>query len=290
MELALNVAYSDDSHRGDVSLIELWLRDRSPHTQSAYRRDVARFLAHVGKELAEVTLADLQAYADTITHLAQASRARMLSAVKSLLAFGHRAGLLPVDAGRPLKLPPVDSALAARVLSEAEVHQIIATEPTQRNRVLVRLLYGAGLRVSEVCRLTWCDLRARGGGGELTVDSGSAKTRVVSLTPATWHELLSLRNGLHLAPDDDGPLFRSQKGGHLHASSVWRIVRAAADRAGVDLPVSPHWLRHAHAAHALDRGAPLRMVQATLGHQSIASTGRYLRERLLDSSAHYLEV
>jgi integrase/recombinase XerD len=71
---------------------------------------------------------------------------------------------------------------------------------------------------------------------------------------------------------------------------VWRIVRAAAARAGISLAVSPHWLRHAHASHALDRGAPIHLVQATLGHASVATTGKYLHARPTDSSARYLAV
>lgn len=275
--------------RADADLIELWLRDRSPHTQVAYRRDVLKFLEYVGKVLAEVSVADLQSYAEAISHLAEASRARTLSAIRSLLAFGHQLGVLSVDVGRRLKLPVVRDRRTSRILTEAEVRKIIASEPNPRNRTLVRLLYGAGLRVSEVCNLEWRDLAAAGDAGQITI-RGSTRARVVQLAPTTWNELLSLRHGMVAGPDDAQPVFRSQKGGHLHTASVWRIVRAAARRAGVELPVSPHWLRHAHAAHALDRGAPIDAVQATLGHQSVASTGRYVRSRPMVSSARYLAV
>jgi hypothetical protein len=67
-------------------------------------------------------------------------------------------------------------------------------------------------------------------------------------------------------------------------------VRAAAARAGIALPVSPHWFRHAHASHALDRGAPIHLVQATLGHTSITTTGRYLHARPQDSSSRFLPL
>ncbi|HLH72772.1 MAG TPA: tyrosine-type recombinase/integrase [Chloroflexota bacterium] len=273
----------------DADLIELWLRDRSPHTQSAYRRDVMKFLDHVGKVLAEVSVADLQSYAEALSHLAEASRARMLSAIRSLLAFGHQLGALPADVGWPLKLPTVPDNLANRILSEADVQQIITKEPNPRNRTLVRLLYGAGLRVSEVCNLEWRDLAADGDAGQITI-RGSTTARVVQLTRATWDELLFLRDRAFASSNGSGPVFRSQKGGRLHASTVWRIVRAAAKRAGVDLPVSPYWLRHAHAAHALDRGAPLHVVQATLGHRSVVSTDRYVRSRPAASSGRYLQV
>jgi integrase/recombinase XerD len=69
-----------------------------------------------------------------------------------------------------------------------------------------------------------------------------------------------------------------------------RIVRKAAERAGIELPVSPHWFRHAHASHALDRGAPIHLVQATLGHASITTTGRYLHARPSDSSSRFLPL
>jgi integrase/recombinase XerD len=79
-------------------------------------------------------------------------------------------------------------------------------------------------------------------------------------------------------------------GGHLKPSQVLRIVQAAARRAGIRAQVSPHWLRHAHASHALDQGCPIHLVQATLGHESVATTGRYLHARPTDSSARYLAM
>jgi len=86
-------------------------------------------------------------------------------------------------------------------------------------------------------------------------------------------------------------VFRSRKhGAALKTVAVLRIVRQAPRRAGVELPVSPHWLRHAHASHALDRGAPIHLVQATLGHASITTTGRYLHARPNDNSSRFLAV
>ena len=79
-------------------------------------------------------------------------------------------------------------------------------------------------------------------------------------------------------------------GGALDARQVRRIVAAAARRAGVEGNVSPHWLRHAHASHALDRGAAIHLVQATLGHSSVATTGKYLHARPSESSSKYLAV
>ena len=83
----------------------------------------------------------------------------------------------------------------------------------------------------------------------------------------------------------------SRKGrGALQPNAVLRIVRTAAERVGIEAPVSPHWFRHAHASHALDRGAPIHLVQATLGHASITTTGRYLHARPADSSNRFLPL
>ena len=103
-----------------------------------------------------------------------------------------------------------------------------------------------------------------------------------------WADLQALRATGDTTPD--APVFRSRKGGHLTARQAQRLVDAAARRAGLRAGVSPHWLRHAHATHALERGAPIHIVQATLGHASVATTGRYLHARPTDSSARYLAV
>ena len=121
--------------------------------------------------------------------------------------------------------------------------------------------------------------------GQITVFGKGGKTRTVLLKPKVWHQLQSLKGEAKTAD----PIFRSRKGGHaLDASQVRRIVYAAAQAAGLDRKVSPHWMRHAHASHALDRSAPIHLVQATLGHASVATTGRYLHARPTESSSLYL--
>jgi Site-specific recombinase XerD len=270
----------------DSRLIALWLHGRSPHTQRAYEADTKRFLAFVGRPLEQVTLGDLQDFADSLGELAPASRARILSATKSLLSFGHRLGYLPFDVGRPIKLPGQKNRLAERILVEADVQRMLALEPHRRNHALLRLLYSAGLRVSELCALTWRDAQERDDAGQVVVFGKGGKTRAVLLSAATWRELSGLRD----SAGSDAPVFRSRKGGHLDESQILRIVRGASKRAGIDALVSPHWLRHAHASHALDRGCPIHLVQATLGHASVATTGRYLHARPSDSSARYLAV
>jgi site-specific recombinase XerD len=108
----------------------------------------------------------------------------------------------------------------------------------------------------------------------------------VLLTVATWRELEATRGDA--GPDE--PVFASQKGGPLSPVQAWRVVKAAAKRAGIEGDVSPHWLRHAHASHALDRGAPIHLVQATLGHADLRTTSKYTHARPTDSSSRYLGI
>ena len=271
--------------RSDAQLVEIWLHGRSGHTQRAYAADIGRFLAATGEPLAAVTLADLQAFADSLHALAPASRYRVLSSVKSLLAFGHRVGYLPFDVGRVLRLPPVRGRLAERILPEPDVHRILSLEPDERNRAVLLLLYASGIRVSELCGLVWRDFQVNGDGAQITVFGKGGKTRAVQLPPSVASAVAGLRG----SASGDAPIFRSRKGGGaLQSLAVLRLVRAAARRAGIDLAVSPHWLRHAHASHALDRGAPIHLVQATLGHASITTTGRYLHARPKESSSRFL--
>jgi site-specific recombinase XerD len=280
---ARNEAASDDH------LISLWLHGRSPHTAKAYRADVERFRAFTGyRPLRACRLEDLQSFADSLEDLADTSRARILSGVRSVLAFGQRLGYLPFNVGAALKLPAVKNRLAERILSEADTTRMLNLEPSPRNRALLTLLYGAGLRVSEATGLRWRDLEPREDAGQVTVFGKGGKTRFVLLSAHTWALLEGIRGEDAGA---DALVFPSRRGGgELSSVQVERIVRAAAKRAGIEKPVSPHWLRHAHGSHALDRGAPIHLVQATLGHSSVATTGRYLHARPSESSSSYLAV
>ncbi len=149
---------------------------------------------------------------------------------------------------------------------------------------MLTLLYGGGLRVSELCGLRWRDLAPRDAAGQATVFGKGGKTRAVLLSANTWRILQALRG-------EAGPMHPCSCPARAATSTgvgVHRIVKTAAARAGLSEDVSAHWLRHAHASHSLDRGAPIHLVQATLGHASVATTGRYLHARPTDSSARYL--
>jgi integrase/recombinase XerD len=289
VEAALVRNPADTKASTDAQLIDIWLHGRSQHTQRAYRADVERFLRWTGKPLASISLVNLLHFADSLDSVAPATRYRTLSAVKSLFAFGHKLGYLAFDVGRALRLPALRNRLAERILPEADLHRILSLETDHRNRAMLTLLYASGIRVSELVGLSWRDLQPNGDGGQITVFGKGGVTRSVQVPPSVW----KLLSGLPGNAITDGPVFRSRKrqdGSRLKPSAVLRVVRLAAHRAGIELPVSPHWFRHAHASHALDRGAPIHLVQATLGHATITTTGRYLHARPNDSSSRFLPL
>ncbi len=273
----------------DAQIIKLWIdKQPSSHTRWCYRHDSEQLLNHAKKPLSRITLADLQSFAQVLTTsgLAPIYRVRTLAAVKSLFGFCHRLRYLAVNPAAELALPAYENRLAERILAEEDVQRVLAAETEPRNRVLLRLLYAAGLRVSEACHLLWRNLRARGDAGQITVFGKSGRTRAIPLPAELWAELTDRRG----AAKPEEPIFRSRSGKALDRGRVRVILRRAALRAGVVEGVSPHWLRHAHASHALDRGAPIHLVQATLGHSSVATTSRYLHARPGDSSARFLAL
>jgi site-specific recombinase XerD len=253
----------------DQQLVELWVRrHESPNTRRNYRRQAERFLAFVNRPLAAVRLGDMQAYLATLDGHAPATRANAVAALKSLFSFAQETGFLRFNVGKAVKSPSVKNTLAERIMPEADMLRLIGLETKPRNRAILTLLYGGGLRLSELCGLCWRDLAERqDGAGQATIYGKGGKTRAVLLSANTWRTLMSLRG--EAGPDE--PVFLSREGGALDPTQVRRIVKAAARRAGLPEAISPHWFRHAHGSHSLDRGAPIHPVQATLGPASVAA-------------------
>jgi site-specific recombinase XerD len=254
-------------------------------TRRAYAVDALRFLQYIGKPMRDATLTDLQGFAASLTGAAKSS-ARTLGAVKSLLTFGQTTGYLQWNVGKALKIPPFKDTLTERILSEEEAFRLLTSAPAGRDRVLLRLIYAAGIRVSELCGLSWCDVQPRDESGQITVYGKRGKTRTVLLPTkgSLWADLLALRG----ASFDGDPVFLSRTGKRMEPTAVWRVVKKAARLAGISRPVSPHWFRHSHATHAMDRGAPIHLVKTTLGHDNIATTDRYVHARPNESSATFL--
>lgn len=284
-----------DNHSGaetDERLIELWLdRYDSEHTRRAYRNDIEQFLDFVGsgprrpRSLHELTVAHIVTY---LTHLrdvaAGATQARRISSLKSLLAFGHTTGYLTWNVGAAIKVPKYHDRIAERIMTVEQVRELVAAARPGRDRAFVKFLYFSGARVSEAVGLQWKHVRRENGVLRVTLHGKGKKTRHIPLPGALLSDFDALER-CRLG----GYVFESVWGQRLCEKDGWRIVHRAARNAYLKGP-SPHWLRHSHATHALQRGAPPHVTQGTLGHSSLSTTGRYAHVETNESSGLFLSL
>ncbi|HEY9668362.1 MAG TPA: tyrosine-type recombinase/integrase [Coleofasciculaceae cyanobacterium] len=213
-----------------------------------------------------------------------------------MISFAQKIGYLQFNFGAALKNGKTADRLHDRILIQRDIQKMIfATEQAsyrykadkERDLLIIKLLYTTGLRVSELTSLTWENLNERDNGGQLTVVGNGDKVRTVIIPSELWGELMNFKANA----SNNSPVFASRKGGgHLDRSQINRIVDAIAARAGINKKVSPHWLRHAHATHALENGADIGLVQQTLGHANVATTSRYLSARPERSSSQYINL
>jgi len=272
----------------DDKVFSLWLHGRSRHTQKAYSTDINRLFGFVDKNLKLITLGNLQEYVDNLidSGLKESTQHRMIASVKSLFSFSQKIGYIKYNPAQALISPKFKDELSERILSEAEVQRIIGLENNPRNKLLLRVLYAGGIRVSELCRLKWSDLQDREKGGQMSIFGKRGKTNHIIIPEPLWSDLMMYKKDRL----DDAPVFVSRKGGHLSCVQVWRIVKNSARQAGIKKEPSPHWFRHAHASHALDRGAKISLVKETLNHSSVQTTGKYLHAKPGECSSTYLNV
>lgn len=283
----LEVSRSEDNQK----MIDLWLHEKADSTKKTYQRDIDWFLAYIeNKPLNLITLEDLHGFHHAIAKegLSVSSQRRRMMAIKSLLNYGQRIGAIAVNAGEALKLKKQPATLAARILSEADTLRMIhGFRGSRRDALILKLLYATGARATEICSIVWQDCAERADGkATVTVTGKGSKTRHITISAELWCELAAYRAGAHHV----APVFPSRTGKHLTRMQINRIVTSAKDQAGIDRNVSPHWLRHAHASHSLQKGAPVKLVKETLGHASLDTTDQYLHVSPDDSSGLYLAM
>lgn len=274
-------------------------RRRSEHTIRAYAATARRLIRFVGthraaaitsRDLVSVDAAELRAFlaARRGEGLANASAARELSALRGFLAYvakGEGTAAPPRLRGPRVKkgVPrPVSPADAIAIADDAEDE---GREPWigLRDRAVLLLLYGAGLRVGEAVALTGAVLPL---GDTLVVTGKRNKTRMVPLLAAVREAIQLYIDASPWGVSRDLPIFRGAKGGPLSADIIRRAVRAARARLGLGERTTPHALRHSFATHLLGRGADLRSLQELLGHASLSSTQVYTGV----DAAHLLDV
>lgn len=270
----------------DQMLVDLFINTkRSPNTRVQYSHSLSLLAGATGKPLQAITLQDAVNYHEWLkAHYSAGSVRLHINVAKALCSFGVKVNYLRTNVFAVIKPDSVPEVTHKRILTEEETLKLIDAPARSRDKLLLRLIYAAGLRVGETRNLVWGDLLPN---GVLHIRQGKGqKERFVSLSESMIEKLAQFRDGAGAGD----PMFQSQKGGALDESQVHRIVKAAAATAGISGDASAHWLRHSHASHSLDRGASLVTVRDTLGHSSIATTNKYLHSKRKDSSALHLAV
>ena len=296
-----------------VGLIHTYLdhltveRGMSPHTVTAYRRDLQRYadyLAEIGvTDSSQVSGTMIGSYAARLREgiatpdgggwaeppLANASVARAVIAVRSLHRFAAAEGLTREDPARGIR-PPKPPRRLPKALSLEQVQAMLEVPSTDtdvglRDAALLELLYGTGLRISEAVALDVDDVHRllRTPDGErspgLRVLGKGNKERIVPVGSyargALDAYLIRGRPGLTANGRGTPALFVNTRGGRLSRQSAWAVLRSVAEKAGITAEVSPHTLRHSYATHLLDGGADIRVVQELLGHASVTTTQIY---------------
>ena len=261
----------------------------SANSIEAYLNDAARLHEyitqyHEGKDFRGITTHDLRGFLEFVFNQEVSARtqARLLSGVRSLYRFFMLEKLVDNNPADLLESPMLARKLP-EVLSPVEIDKMISSIDLSgrwghRNKAILEVLYGCGLRVSELTNLNIRDIsfneryvRILGKGNkERIIPIGSSALKAVELY------LTGTRN--HLSPQrgEQGRLLLNNRGGKLSREMVFLLVRKYARDAGIHKTISPHTLRHSFATHLVEGGADIRAVQDMLGHESILTTEIYL--------------
>lgn len=284
----------------DAHLISLWLNQkgrRSQNTKRVYEHEVKRFLDIVQKPLRAVTVVDMQGYMERLEGLglSDATQARALSTVRSLFSFALKVGYVPFNVTQVVELPKVPVTTEFNFLTEAEAQALLdALRPNLRNYTIAALILKTGLRVSECASVNLGDIYEDVSGNYgLRVIGKGEKVRKVKLTD----DLMGLINAYveetgRVWLDVEAPLFLNRFGERLSTVSIWKVIRAGAEEAGIAKKVTPHTLRHSFATLAVVGGATLSQVQEACGHTDIRTTQRYEHsaKALTDTASDYVRI
>lgn len=256
----------------------------APNTLQSYRADVTRFIEYLdGESLAGVTHDGLQNFVAQLVDLgiAASSQARIISGLKSFFRYLKTEGYIDADPTLLLQSPYKGRHLPV-VLTVAEVDALVgAIEQGRgglRNRAILEVLYGSGLRVSELVGLTLDRLFLAD--GYLCIVGKGSKERLVPLSPVAADLLAAYIDGprgdVTVKRGHENVIFLNNRGTGLTRQMIFTIIRRLALAAGISKKISPHTMRHSFATHLLEGGANLRAIQQMLGHESIATTEIYL--------------
>ncbi len=262
-------------------------RGSSPHTLTAYASDLRAFAAYLeplGVELLKATHLHVRGFlgVQAVDHAAT-SRARRLAALKSFYGYLVRRKVLDANPAARTKTPKLPQRLPRAVPVDETFALMDAPDLDRlfglRDKAILEVLYGGGLRVSELVGLNLLSLD-RSNGVVRVLGKGS-KERLCPLNPAALEAIevwLGRRSELLAKArrgQDPQALFLNHRGGRLTARSIGRHLDAYVVKLGLERKLSPHALRHSFATHLLAGGADIRVIQELLGHASLSTTQRY---------------
>ena len=264
----------------------------SANTIQSYHRDIRKFVAvlkarkiSLGR-VSEDTLVRF-IHGESQGGLSARSLARLISALRSFFRFLVLSGYLRKDATTQLTTPSTWLALP-KFLTVAEAEALLQAPDEKkprglRDRAMLEVLYGSGLRVSELATLKTAEINLED--GFLVCRGKGGKERIVPLGRSSCRAIRRYLEEVRPLVDADGreELFLSRRGRPFTRQGVWKLLGQHAAKAGLSAKISPHVLRHSFATHLLERGADLRSVQLMLGHSQITTTQIYThvsRERL----------
>ncbi len=264
-------------------------RGLSPNTVKAYTADIEgfyEFLRHRGVTLRDASSSDISDYIISVSdYLSKRSQARLLSSLNSFFDYLVSEGERKDNPSSAVDSPKLGKYLPV-VLSVEEVRAILNAAPNERDRAILEVLYGCGLRVSEVCSLKISEVYLKD--MFVKVMGKGSKERLVPMAPSTASAIMDY---LSVRPESDAGcedvLFLNRFGRALSRVAVFKMVKSVALVAGVDKNLSPHTFRHSFATHLIENGADLRVVQEMLGHESILTTEIYTH---VDSATWQREI
>lgn len=272
----------------DAEMILSWLTNKqSIHTQKQYSRIITHFLDFVGKDLADVKVEDIQDYLRSL-HLRnqQPSTIKVkLMIIKSLFSYCLKTGYIQSNPAILIDNPKVEDKISQKLLTVEDVKKLIEYADKIRDKLLIKVMFGLGLRVSEAVNLKWSNFRDSNGIVNLSVMGKGRKQRTVLVIPSLWQELQQLRceggEYLFIGRCSQTPLRRN--------TAHWTL-KQIAKKAGLTEELSCHWLRHSHATEAIKGGCDLSLLQQSLGHSSITTTQKYLCLRVGEGSGSYIDI
>lgn len=284
----------------DIALIASWVYQKGPKTQIYYKRVVKEFYEfypHLNLKTTQIT--HLVMFLKSYKQFSDSTRNTYKNALRSLFSFAMKTGYLEKNPSLALENLKTPDRLHSKVLSREQIERMIQVESNPRNVLILKILYFTGIRVDELTQLKV---------NSFQISQIQEISTMVMLVIGKGRKVRSVHIPEHLKEDildyvielnSDDHLFTNDRrvdfGIHdfarakLNHSQIFRIVKAAAKKAGLDVQPSPHWLRHTSATHAIEAGAPVHVVQRSLGHESISTTGRYLEIRPKESVGDYLK-